>query len=71
MARKLSKDKGLPFFFWGVSSAGRALRWQRRGQGFEPPTLHQSSFKPLFKGFFCALLVICCFVTQQHTKSFK
>lgn len=27
---------------WGVSSAGRALRWQRRGQGFEPPTLHHA-----------------------------
>jgi hypothetical protein len=24
----------------GCSSAGRALRWQRRGQGFEPPQLH-------------------------------
>lgn len=24
----------------GISSAGRALRWQRRGQGFEPPMLH-------------------------------
>ena len=27
--------------FWGISSAGRALDWQSRGQGFEPPTLHQ------------------------------
>ena len=26
---------------WGVSSAGRALRWQRRGHGFDPRTLHQ------------------------------
>ena len=25
---------------WGHSSAGRALRWQRRGQGFDPPWLH-------------------------------
>src|SRR6476620_11175640 len=25
---------------WGCSSAGRARRWQRRGQGFEPPQLH-------------------------------
>ena len=25
----------------GVSSAGRASRWQREGQGFEPLTLHQ------------------------------
>ena len=24
----------------GHSSAGRALRWQRRGRGFEPPWLH-------------------------------
>ena len=26
----------------GHSSAGRALRWQRRGQGFDPPWLHQN-----------------------------
>ena len=26
----------------GVSSAGRALRWQRRGHGFEPRMLHQN-----------------------------
>ncbi len=25
---------------WGCSSAGRASRWQREGQGFEPPQLH-------------------------------
>jgi hypothetical protein len=25
---------------WGCSSAGRALRWQRRGRGFEPLQLH-------------------------------
>ena len=29
---------------WGHSSAGRALRWQRRGQGFDPPWLHQITF---------------------------
>ena len=28
------------FDCWGVSSADRALRWQRRGQEFESPTLH-------------------------------
>ena len=28
----------------GHSSAGRALRWQRRGQGFDPPWLHQITF---------------------------
>ena len=28
----------------GHSSAGRALRWQRRGQGFDPPWLHQIIF---------------------------
>ena len=27
---------------WGCSSAGRALRWQRRGRGFEPLQLHQT-----------------------------
>src|SRR4030042_5129691 len=26
---------------WGCSSAGRARRSQRRGQGFDPPHLHQ------------------------------
>ncbi len=27
---------------WGRSSAGRALDWQSRGQGFDPPRLHPS-----------------------------
>src|SRR5271169_1739947 len=27
---------------WGYSSAGRALDWQSRGQGFESPYLHQA-----------------------------
>ena len=27
---------------WGFSSAGRALRWQRRGHGFESRMLHQN-----------------------------
>lgn len=27
-------------YSWGVSSAGRAPRLQRGGQGFDPPTLH-------------------------------
>ena len=27
---------------WGCSSAGRARRSQCRGQGFDPPHLHQS-----------------------------
>ena len=26
---------------WGCSSVGRALDWQSRGQGFDPPQLHQ------------------------------
>ena len=29
-------------FQWGCSSAGRARRWQCRGQGFDPPHLHLS-----------------------------
>ena len=28
---------------WGRSSAGRALQWHCRGQGFDPPRLHHSS----------------------------
>ena len=30
---------------WGCSSAGRASRWQREGQGFEPPQLHFSTIR--------------------------
>ena len=30
------------FFARGRSSAGRALDWQSRGQGFDPPRLHPS-----------------------------
>jgi hypothetical protein len=29
-------------FSWGCSSAGRALAWHARGQGFDPPQLHQN-----------------------------
>ncbi len=32
---------------WGRSSAGRALRSQCRGQGFDPPRLHQCLFHHL------------------------
>ena len=32
-----------PFREWGCSSAGRARRSQCRGQGFDPPQLHQPS----------------------------
>jgi hypothetical protein len=28
---------------WGISSAGRARRWQRRGQRFDPAILHQKT----------------------------
>ena len=28
---------------WGHSSVGRALEWHSRGQGFDPPWLHQSN----------------------------
>ena len=31
---------------WGRSSAGRALDWQSRGQGFDPPRLHPSEPPP-------------------------
>lgn len=30
---------------WGCSSAGRALDWQSRGQGFKSPQLHQKNQK--------------------------
>ena len=29
-------------YLWGYGSAGRALGWQPRGQGFESPYLHQT-----------------------------
>src|SRR5688572_10977501 len=31
---------------WAASSAGRALRSQCRGQGFDPPAVHQDTKKP-------------------------
>ena len=31
-------------YSWGVSSAGRAPRLHRGGQGFDPPTLHHLKF---------------------------
>ena len=40
----LAKVERLPYIIprttWGRSSAGRALDWQSRGQGFDPPRLH-------------------------------
>ena len=33
------------FVAWGRSSAGRALDWQSRGQGFDPPRLHPRMLK--------------------------
>ena len=37
---------------WGISSAGRALRWQRRGQRFDPAMLHQDTISyNLIKSF--------------------
>ena len=29
---------------WGISSAGRALHWQCRGQRFDPAMLHHNRF---------------------------
>ena len=40
---------------WVVSSAGRALRSQRRGRRFESDTIHQERQNPAPAGFFCAL----------------
>ncbi len=33
---------------WGHSSVGRALEWHSRGQGFDSPWLHQTSFVIIF-----------------------
>lgn len=35
---------------WGISSAGRALHWQCRGQRFDPAMLHQSR---IIRNIFC------------------
>ena len=46
-SRNFAKVFGFALFdfgFWGVSSVGRARCWQRRGQGFDPPTLHHFDF---------------------------
>ena len=40
--RTASRSKGYNPPSWGRSSAGRAPRWQRGGQGFEPPRLHSN-----------------------------
>ena len=39
---------------WGISSAGRALHWQCRGQRFDPAMLHQSKIIRMY-----CQLVIC------------
>ena len=44
---------------WGYSSVGRALEWHSRGQGFDPPQLHQKFqvLRPFFEtAFFLRLL---------------
>lgn len=35
------KAYGIIYLVWGISSAGRALHWQCRGQRFDPAMLHQ------------------------------
>ncbi len=40
---------------WGCSSAGRALEWHSRGQGFDPPQLHQNTKTHQMVGF-CILV---------------
>lgn len=37
------------YYFRGVSAVGSARRWQRRGQGFESPTLHKFNICRLVK----------------------
>ena len=53
----LQSDSYFPIVFpvaWGRSSAGRALDWQSRGQGFDPPRLHHStSYGLRIRGPFC------------------
>ena len=33
---------------WGLSAAGSAFDWQSRGQGFDPPSLHQKTPQGVF-----------------------
>ena len=44
----------------GVSAAGSAFDWQSRGQGFDPPTLHQTEPLEILdsKGFYYVLISI-------------
>ena len=42
---------------WGCSSAGRASRWQREGQGFDPPQLHLN-FRATAR--FCLIAGLAC-----------
>ena len=44
---------------WGLSSAGRALHWQCRGQGFDSPRLHQYSENRRFAGSYCNITDFC------------
>jgi hypothetical protein len=54
------------FYAWGGSSAGRALRSQCRGRGFDPLPLHQIHFpqypiaplKPRSDAVFCCLQIV-------------
>ena len=51
--RQTQKLRIVSLVAWGRSSAGRALDWQSRGQGFDPPRLHHrrytaSGFQRLF-----------------------
>lgn len=41
LTTQISQTINLSKYFGGCSSAGRALRWQRRGRRFDPDQLHQ------------------------------
>ena len=50
--RQRLKFRKLSSVAWGRSSAGRALDWQSRGQGFDPPRLHHAFLDLAFAGSF-------------------
>ena len=60
MISEVWPGKSLASLLWGFSSAGRARRWQRRGQRFDPAKLHQ--FRPYVNlpGLLVKLLAKIC-----------
>lgn len=44
---------------WGISSAGRALHWQCKGQRFDPAMLHQLQISKTLKSYLLSSFFLC------------